>query len=237
VRNTPESIALVEAYVMSINQGVEKGIGFTVYFMEGPAAKMREAIDSTRGLANHITAWETLSGAPEVTHLSSSWIEGRSGQRCRVKVAREFHFPTANHIVTEPAKGEKAVAGGDPVGTLFGEFEMEEIGSSLEFDPVLGADEYTIDVNYGITHDYAEPATVAAPPVPAEGGVPLDGPTTRFHRTALTSQTILRDGMMRLVGYWTPEGDPRFDQQERLQAVFMKVDVIPVQEEEEVAEQ
>jgi len=234
VRNTPESIALVEAYVMSINQGVEKGIGFTVYFMEGPAAKMREAIAATRGLANHIAAWETLSGEPEVTHLSSSWIEGRSGQRCRVKVAREFHFPGANHVVTEPAKGEKAAAGGDPVGTLFGEFEMEEIGSSLEFDPVLGADEYAIDVNYGITHDYAEPATVAAPPVPAEGGVPLDGPTTRFHRTALTSQTILRDGMMRLVGYWTPEGDPRFDQQERLQAVFMKVDVIPVQEEEEV---
>jgi hypothetical protein len=241
VRNTPENIALVEAYVMSIVQDVERTIGFTAYLVEGPAAKMREAIASTRGLPNHLAAWEILSVDPEVTHLSSNWIEGRSGQRCKVQVARDFTFPVGNRLVTGPAKPEKAENGaapaaGDPPGTLSGEFEVEEIGSSFEIDPVLGADEYSVDVNFSIRQDYAEPTTAAAPAAPAEGVVALDGPTTRFHRTELINQSLYRDGMIRLVGSWTPEGHPRFDQQDRIQAVFLKIDVIPVQEEEVAVE-
>jgi hypothetical protein len=93
---------------MSIVQGVEMAIGFTAYFVEGPAAKMREAIASTRGLPNHLAAWEILAVDPEVTHLSSNWIECRSGQRSKVQVSRDFTFPVANHLVADPAKPEGA---------------------------------------------------------------------------------------------------------------------------------
>ncbi len=86
VRNTPEAISLVEAYVMSIVSGVEKGIGVTAYIIEGPAAKIRAAVSKTRGLPNHIDAWKTLSNDDEITHLSSHWIESRSGQRSEIRV-------------------------------------------------------------------------------------------------------------------------------------------------------
>lgn len=223
---------------MSIARGVEMALGFTTYLVEGPATKMREAIASTRGLANHHAAWETLSADPEVIHLSSNWIEGRSGQRCKVRVARDFTFPVGNHLLTGPTKTEKAdgAAPGDPLGTLSGEFEVREVGFSFEIDPVLCADGHTNDVNFGITQDYAEPTTVAAPAAVGEGVVALDGPTTRFHRSELNNQTLFRDGTIRVVGSWTPEGHPPFDPQDRIQAVFLKIDLIPAQEEEVAVE-
>lgn len=64
----------------------------------------------------------------------------------------------------------------------------------------------------------------------------LDGPTTRFHRSELNNQTLFRDGTIRVVGSWTSEGHPPFDQQDRIQAVFLKIDLIPAQEEEVAVE-
>ncbi len=231
VRNIPENIALVEAYVMSISSGIEKAIGFTAYLVEGPAEKIRNAISETRGLANHIGAWESVSADEEITQLSSYWIEGRSGQRCKVEMMTDFYFPVANHIVTQDPKEGKEGANHAPVGTLSGYFDRVGIGTSFEVDPILGADETTIDLNYAILHDFAQPETTPEPER-KEGDIELEGPQTEFHRASVTSSTTIRDGMTRLVGFWKPEGDPRFEQADLLQAVFLKVDVIPVREEE-----
>ena len=229
VRNTPEAISLVEAYVMSILTGVEKGIGVTAYIIEGPAEKIRAAVSKTRGLPNHIDAWKALSNDDKITHLSSHWIETRSGQRSQLKVTREFNFPIANNIVTEEAKEARQ---NSPVGTLSGVFETMEIGTTIEIDPVLGADEHLVDMNYGINCAYALPQT-AAEPIRNNEAVSLEGPATRFHNASLTASTIIRDGMMRLAGFWKPEGAPRFEQSDLLQAVFFKVDVIPLREVED----
>jgi hypothetical protein len=229
VRNTPENISLVEAYVMSIVTGVEKAIGVTAYLVEGPVEKIQAAIAKTRGLPNHIEAWNTLSDDAEITHLSSHWLEGRSGQRFRLDVTKQFHFPVGNNIVTEEAKEARKES---PVGTLSGVFEAMNIGTSIEIDAVLGADAHTVDVNYAYNCAYALPVTVAEP-TRENGAISLEGPTTEFHNASLTGNTILRDGMMRLVGFWKPEGDPRFEQADLLHAIFIKVDVIPLREEEE----
>lgn len=229
VRNTPENISLVEAYVMSIVSGVEKAIGVTAYIVEGPAEKIRAAVNKTRGLPNHIDAWSALSNDEEIAHLSSHWLEGRSGQRSKIEATKEYCFPVGNTIVTEEAKEARKES---PIGALSGVFETMDIGTIIEIDAVLGADEHTVDMSYAINCSYALPVTTAEP-ARENGAILLEGPTTKFHNTSLSASITTRDGMMRLAGFWKPEGDPRFEQANLLQAVFLKVDVIPLREEED----
>ncbi|MEX2579204.1 MAG: hypothetical protein WD342_09105 [Verrucomicrobiales bacterium] len=109
----------------------------------------------------------------------------------------------------------------------------ESIGTSLEVDPVLGADGDTVDIVITFEYDYAPPV-IAGPPEGADDGnkLVLDGPTTRFHRANVLTSTTMRSGMIRLVGTWNPEGTPEFDNADIAQALFIKVDVVPVSEEE-----
>lgn len=232
IRNTPENIELVEAYVMSIRQGVERDIGFSLYVIEGPAQKIRDIVSKTHGLPDHIAAWEIAAGDQDISHIANYWLESRSGQRSKIEVYREFVYPISNDIVAQLPKEGEAKNEVDPVGTLSGAFETHNVGASFEVDPVLGGDQTTIDINYQFIFDYAEPSTTPEP-ARQEGNAQLVGPSTRWHRATLTSQTTIWDGMTRLLGYWKPEGAPRFDGKDLLQAVFVKVDAIPVLEEED----
>lgn len=236
VRNTPENISLVEAIVMSIRGGGQTGIGITAYFVEGSAETIRAAVAASRRLANHVGAWQSLAENPAIRHLGSYWVESRSGQRSQLKAVTEFHFPSGNGVETGPEKDEKEKPedGQEPVGTLYGTFDVSEIGTSIEIDSVLGGDGNTIELNYAISYDYADPSTGAVPVAAgADGAIQLDGPTTQLHRATLSGISTVRDGMVRLVGFWRPEGTPRFEQQDLLQAVFMKVDILAADQSDE----
>ena len=214
---------------MSIVQGVEKSIGVIAYLVEGTADRIRNAVGATRGLANHVDSWEALRQDAAIRHLSTNWIECRSGQRAKVEAVRDFVHPVSNRIVAAVATDGAAAKDQAPVGTISGDFETKKIGTSIEIDPVLGADGATVDMNYSISYDYAEPSTTPEP-ARGEGNLQLVGPTTELHRAVLNGSTTIWDGSYRLLGYWKPEGSPRFEGKDLLQAVFVKVDVIPLEE-------
>ena len=89
--------------------------------------------------------------------LSAPSVMARSGQRAKVEVIREFIYPTEY----DPPEIPNQVGGGITTGLGGGgsssafpvtpanptAFETRNTGVTLEVDPVIGADEFTIDLN------------------------------------------------------------------------------------------
>ena len=88
--------------------------------------------------------------------LSAPSVMARSGQRAKVEVIREFIYPTEydppeipNQIGSTAGIGAVGgVGGGFPVTPANPTaFETRNTGVTLEVDPVIGADNFTIDLN------------------------------------------------------------------------------------------
>ncbi len=80
--------------------------------------------------------------------LSAPSVTARSGQRAKIEVIREFIYPTE---YDPPEIPDRVATGGDgsfPVTPATPTaFETRNTGVTLEVDPVIGADGYTIDLN------------------------------------------------------------------------------------------
>jgi len=98
-----------------------------------------------------------LSQKKGVDLLSAPSVMARSGQRAKIEVIREFIYPTEYDPPEIPNQfgsvgfsdtGTGSSSGGFPVTPATPTaFETRNTGVTLEVDPVLGADEYTIDLN------------------------------------------------------------------------------------------
>lgn len=100
-----------------------------------------------------------LSQRKGVDLLSAPSVMARSGQRAKIEVIREFIYPTEYDPPEIPNQfGGTATLGGLPGAVTTGggfpvtpatptAFETRNTGVTLEVDPVLGADEFTIDLN------------------------------------------------------------------------------------------
>ena len=98
-----------------------------------------------------------LSQKKGVDLLSAPSVMARSGQRAKIEVIREFIYPTEYDPPEIPnqfgslgtiSTGGVSTGGGFPVTPATPTaFETRNTGVTLEVDPVLGADEYTIDLN------------------------------------------------------------------------------------------
>jgi len=95
-----------------------------------------------------------LSQKKGVDLLSAPSVMARSGQRAKIEVIREFIYPTEY----DPPEIPNSFGGNDEGGGSSGgafpvtpatptAFETRNTGVTLEVDPVLGADEFTIDLN------------------------------------------------------------------------------------------
>ncbi|MDF1859252.1 MAG: type II and III secretion system protein [Verrucomicrobiales bacterium] len=99
-----------------------------------------------------------LSQRKGVDLLSAPSVMARSGQRAKIEVIREFIYPTEYDPPEIPNQfgsigftdggGGTTTGGGFPVTPATPTaFETRNTGVTLEVDPVLGADEFTIDLN------------------------------------------------------------------------------------------
>ncbi|MEM9284110.1 MAG: Amuc_1098 family type IV pilus outer membrane protein [Verrucomicrobiota bacterium] len=99
-----------------------------------------------------------LSQKKGVDLLSAPAVMARSGQRAKIEVIREFIYPTEydppeipNQVGSQgtlTGAGFATSSNGFPVTPATPTaFETRNTGVTLEVDPVLGADEFTIDLN------------------------------------------------------------------------------------------
>jgi general secretion pathway protein D len=129
-----------------------------------------------------------LSQQKGVDLMSAPKVTTKSGIKATIKVIREFPYPTAFNPpqVPPPSTGSQSATATPPSGIVVtsgavtpstpSEFEKRDIGVSLEVEPQVGADNYTIDlslspevvefdgfVNYGspISGPRYDPASIA----------------------------------------------------------------------------
>ena len=98
-----------------------------------------------------------LNAHKGVDLLSAPSVLARSGQRAKIEVIREFIYPTEYdppEIPTNFGGGNAGGVGGNTTIAVFpvtpatpAAFETRNTGVTLEVDPVIGGDEFTIDLN------------------------------------------------------------------------------------------
>jgi general secretion pathway protein D len=89
-----------------------------------------------------------MSQKKGVDLLSAPSVMARSGQRAKIEVIREFIYPTEYDPPEIPQQIGDGFTGTAPVTPATPTaFETRNTGVTLEVDPVLGADEFTIDLN------------------------------------------------------------------------------------------
>ena len=164
-----------------------------------------------------------LSQKKGVDLLSAPSVMARSGQRAKIEVIREFIYPTEYDPPEIPQNFGGGAGGGINIISTFPvtpatptAFETRNTGVTLEVDPVLGADEFTIDlnlapevvefdgfINYGspITTSTANPITgVADRVVITDNRIEMPIFNTRKVTTQVTiwdGQTVALGGLIR----------------------------------------
>lgn len=248
IRNTPENIAIVEAFVMAQLEEVQKTVGTSVHIIQAPGAVIRRLAAETRAQANHEPAWRSLNQAEGIKIVGSYWLEGTSGQRSKIEAGRNHmhHIaaivhPGVTSSSTTPKQDEKEADKASPTtqsrssinlatgGSVSSSQEIQRVGTTIEMDPVIGADGKTIDLNIQVLHDYAPPVLVGQANRQDDGTLQLDGPTTSFHEASTVTGMTLRSGMVRMIATWRPVGTPEFENNDILQAVFVRAELIPVE--------
>lgn len=243
VRNLPDHIQLVDAYVSSLRADVQKSIGVSVHVVQAPTAMLRRLARESRGWSDHSAAWEQLQDAAEqgdAQILRSVWSEGKSGQRFKVESGREQIYPVGAGIDSganvsqgkENEAGAKAAAVvADEPRSMSGVFDTHMVGTVVEIDPIIGADGKTLDINLSFEYDFAQPVRSGESRRDDEGNVEMDAPATSFRQTYLATSATMLSGAIRIMGVWEPEGAEEFEQNDVMQAVLLKADILELSEE------
>ncbi len=155
--------------------------------------------------------------------LETSVITARSGQRAKTESGDEYIYPTEISPPSMPSTltlGEKAQL--PDSGPYPSAFETRNLGITLEVDPVIGADETTIDLNLspeiinanGHTDWFSEDT-----PEAMKVSMPI------FHRMKITTQVTLLDGRYVLAGSCRPMPDEKSKRDDPMVLLFIRADI------------
>lgn len=231
VRNTPENMLQVEAFLDELSKKVPAVVGFAVHVVQAEGALMRRLGAEMNALADHTAAFKAVEDAVaqgKAKILRTAWIETRSGQRCTASTGTEYMHVGTPYLGRPVKDGKEGAAASSAGAVLSVEHETQFVGFRFEADPVIGPDGQTIDVNMALHYDTAPPSQRFAPAGGADSVLRVDSPATDFHRSEVSTAITLKSGATRLLGTWKPEGSPELDDADVMQAAFMKVDLILV---------
>ncbi len=151
VTNTPDQFELVEVVLDNFSSQAERQITVYYEFIEVDHLDFSDWLfenvmdsDGTE-FRNAVQQW-IKEGKAEI--IESATVLARSGQRAKVESIDEYIYPTeynpskAPNEVTLKDGAEAPIAATSPTA-----FETRNLGTTLEVDPVLGADNTTIDMN------------------------------------------------------------------------------------------
>ncbi len=157
------------------------------------------------------------------TILETSMVTARSGQRAKTESGDEFIYPTEVSPPSMPSTltlGEKAQL--PDSGPYPSAFETRNLGVTLEVDPVLGADDTTIDLSLAPEiiklnghSDWFSEETPDAMKI----SMPI------FHRMKISTQVTLLDGRYVLAGSCRPMPDEKSKRDDPMVLLFIRSDI------------
>jgi len=226
IRHHPAVIKAIEIYLGEISYS-ERAVDFSIEIFQMPILEAFRIQRLTTSSDDDTTVFREVQKLAEnpasaVTPVTIVSLECRSGQRSKAELIDEFIYPT------------EVDWSADKQAFVPAAFETRNYGTIFEVDPVIGADDVTIDINLFFEHHTAPPTmhpiTLASP----KKGIEL---TTvqmpEFHSKRITTSMSMRTNTSRLIGVWKPTGKPEFENSQIMQVAFLRVavqkilDVVP----------
>lgn len=242
VRNLPQNMEFVEAYLRSLTEWKAKDLVFLLHIVQADGAVMRKLDRTAMGLADQTGMWSELEkeiAAGRATMVRQGWIETKSGQRSRSLGGTEYIYSSEASVSdgrsassgngTDKPSATATASSTGGLQSAGGAFEMEMVGLTWETDAVLGADGATIDLSLSVNLDTAPPTERFERPVNDIQTWRVDSPEVDFHKGTVQTAITTRSGMKRLIGIWKPKGTPELEKADVLQAVFIEARILTVE--------
>jgi hypothetical protein len=216
ITNNEMGMAMIESYIDHRNHQAEQTIIFQVEIYRLPALLVLELQDSASKHSDHtperdaVHALTKKGGARLVTSVN---LKCRSGQRA--KSADSIVHRYVDHY--EWQEDNKKVL---PV------FESRPTGTIFEVDPVMGADNSTIDISFHLEHHTAPPeqekTRIRLPN--SDSGVEFFLPV--FHAKTIVTQLTMKSGTMQIIGVYRPSGKSEYDEEDLMDIAFLKANMV-----------
>lgn len=213
-----------------------KMIRIQVEFIELPHPALTALMDSEAAKSDNALrkAVAAMIKAGKAEILETQMCTARSGNKAITESIEEFIYPTEYEPAELPNElhtttdGEKATPdirdyATGPTPTAF---ETRNLGSTLEIEPILGADSRVIDVRFAPEIVYHVRNDTWAEWNGKHGKAPIKMPVMYSLRVS-SSATVL-DGGYRLIAALSPKGEDGFPDFDRKLMVFLRCDVVTV---------
>jgi len=172
-----------------------------------------------------------LTAEGEAQVLDTAMVIARSGQRAKVEAIHEHIYPTeydpalAFKVDNEGKRGDPVRYGNRlPTPTAF---ETRNVGTTLEVDPVLGADQLTIDLNLAPEIVYLAAESEWGDYQSRDGTLAVKMPS--FYTMKVSTQITMRAGEPCLIAAVSPHhAETGMPDRERKVMVFVKADLLVV---------
>ncbi|HBJ82829.1 MAG TPA: hypothetical protein DDZ88_02930 [Verrucomicrobiales bacterium] len=214
VTNTPAMVEAIGALIAHAESVAPKTIAFTLHTIEAPATLLRDLTrQSTAAGADDtamFTTMEAASARGEARFIDSLFLEANAGIRATLKTVRE-HIFISEFAITDENQPE-----------IF--FEMREVGSVFEVEPVVSVDGHTVELNLSHELHPAAPEARGAHFRDPASGQRFAMPATDFHVLKTSSGLSITKGSTKLIALHKPTGR---DAEGKLWATFLKCDVVP----------
>lgn len=210
VIQTPEAVGLIRMILEEFRE-IPDSAAIRFEFYEVPALLALRLEQSAASHFDDTPEWESvqgLLGKDGIRLLEVATLQSKSGERAKFEDGEIFFYPAGTRDKDEEEKSEAV------------EIQKERlVGTIIEADLVVGADAYTINLNFSLEYHSAPPEWIS----------PTDGsdlpPATVFHMKKLVTNITIHDGQTRLLTSWTPTGKPEFSIKDMRILVFVSANL------------
>lgn len=216
IQHQPAVIAAIQAYLEALNSGGPKQINIRLEIYQVPALAALRAQQLSGPLGDHrpiLESIEKMLERGEASLVTALSVVARSGQRALTSNKYEVIYPTE----VDWHEDDKIV--------LPAAFETREAGTILETDPVLGPDDYTIDLNVSVEHHTAPPIMKPTKTTSPVSGVVNIVDFPEFHAKRVVTQITFGDGGVKLLAAWRPTGKREFESANVMQLAFLTAEI------------
>lgn len=218
VRNSPENLVRVEAFLKDIGSKNPKTIVLTTHVLQAPGPLLRQLTAQAAPKSNHRAELDELLAAVmkgDAQSLGTNSIETKPGVIARTQQG-------AKHTALSDVRISKE--GAPEIIT-----ETRNVGFKVELEAVIGADGQLVNLNIAPEFHTAPPFEHREHILDTQGRK-LDFPLTDYHVVKVTTALTMPDGTARLLSLHKPTGKPEFEKEDILQAIFITCDLLRTNE-------
>lgn len=216
VRNTPENLALIEAWVDEVVRAQPKTTVLTTHIFQAPGPLLRRLTAQTARMSNHRSELDELLAAVKTgaaQSLGTHRIETKPGGIARTQQGVQ-HTALSDVHIRKDGKPEIIT-------------ETRNVGFKAELEGTINPDGQSADVHIATEFHTAPPLEHRERILDTQGRR-LEFPLTDFHLSNLATTLTIPSGTTRLLSLHKLVGKPEFEQKDILQAIFITCDVLHV---------